>query len=260
MLAKNTRASVATLIVALITGLVVAFWVALMPAPGQAQSGDVLRLLSIKCLDITNDEGPFDSFDEPYIRIGGAEVWSGRSDSLRMKNGDVRDLTGVSATLSGQSETVQLWEFDGGVFQGGDDGPAEFSAAYTDGDERTANLTLNGGTYEIRYVVDRPPTPTNMAPDISDQSPAPGSRTRDRTPLISAVVKDAETELTQGNITLEVDGVSKPFFTYDAATDRLTYQSGRLSRGLHTVRVEATDAQGLKGSEAWSFKVIKKQR
>jgi len=255
--------SVATVTMALIVGIMAALLMALMPAtPAKAQSGDVLRLLSIKCLAITGDEsfiGIGDFVDEPYIEVDGTEVWSGRSDPLRMKNGDVRNLTGVSATLSGQSARVQLWEFDGGATQFGDDGPAEFFAEYTGGDERTQKLFLNGGIYEIKYVVDRPPTPTNMAPDISDQSPAPGSRTRDRTPLISAVVKDAETELTQGNITLEVDGVSKPFFTYDAATDRLTYQSGRLSRGLHTVRVEATDAQGLKGSEAWSFKVIKKQ-
>jgi hypothetical protein len=267
MLVKNTRMSVATVTVALITGIMVALLLALMPAPpAKAQSGDVLRLLSIKAVDITDDEHvclPIcvgDFFDEPYIKVDGAEVWSGRSDPLRMKNGDVHSLAGVSATLSGQSARVQLWESDPGFFNQPDDGPAEFFADYTGGDERTRTLTLNGGVYELRYVVDRAPSIPNAAPVISEERPAPGSRTRDRTPLISAVVRDAETELTQGNIMLEVDGVSKPFFSYDAGTDRLTYQSGRLSYGLHTVRVKATDAQNATGDESWSFKVIKKRR
>jgi hypothetical protein len=260
MFVKNTSMSVATVTVALITGIMMALLVALMPAtPAKAQSGDVLRLLSIKCLDITDDEGGLvgDFIDEPYIKVDGAEVWSGRSDPLRMKNGDVRNLSGVSATLSGQSARVQLWESDPGFFNQPDDGPAEFFAEYTGGDERTRTLTLNGGVYEIKYVVDRPSP--NTPPTIDSVKPAPGSRTRDRTPLISAVVRDAQTELTQGNITLEVDGVSKPFFTYDATIDRLTYQSGRLSYGLHTVRMEATDGQ-LMTPKSWSFKVIKKRR
>jgi hypothetical protein len=261
MLAKNTQASVAAVTVALITGIMVALWLALMPAPAQAQSGDVLRFLSIKCVKITGDEGPLlgDFIDEPYIVVNGVEVWSGRSDPLRMKDGDVRNLTGVSATLSGQSARVQLKESDPGVINRPDD-EAEFFADFTGGNERTQTLTLNGGVYEITYVVDRPPPVTNTAPEIvSPVKPAPGSVIRDRTPLISAVVRDAETDLTQGHITLAVDGVPKPFFSYDAATDKLTYQSGRLSYGRHTVTVKATDGQ-LNDEEIWSFKVIKKRR
>src|SRR5215207_2692637 len=118
MLAKNTRASVATATVALITGLVVALLLALMPAPAKAQSGDVLRLLSIKCVDITNDEGGIvgDFVDEPYIKVDGAQVWSGS-----MKNGDIVNLAGVSATLSGANADIQLWERDPGVFNQPDD-------------------------------------------------------------------------------------------------------------------------------------------
>jgi hypothetical protein len=266
MLTRSTRIPVATIAVALITGLMVTLWVALMPAPAQAQPDDVLRLRSIKALDITNDEHvclPIcvgDFVDEPYIKVDGVEVWSGRSDPLRMKDGDVRNLTGVSATLSGQSARLQLWESDPGTFNRPDDGPAEFFAEFTGGDERTRTLTLNGGVYEITYVVERTPDPPNTAPRIDPPvKPAPNSVIRDRTPLIGAVVWDAETELTRGHITLEVDGVSKPFFSYNTATDTLTYQSGRLGFGRHTVTVEATDGE-LDASENWSFKVVKKRR
>jgi hypothetical protein len=53
-----------------------------------------------------------------------------------------------------------------------------------------------------------------------------------------------------------VDGTSMRNFSYDAATDRLSYQSGRLPYGRHTVTVEAPDASGLKGENTWSFKVL----
>ncbi len=261
MQVKNTRASVATVAVALITGIMVALWVALMPAPAQAQAGDVLRFLSIKAVDITNDEHvciPIcigDFVDEPYIKVDGAEVWSGRSDPLRMKNGDVRNLTGVSATLSGQSARVQLWESDPGAFNQPDDGPAEFFAEFTGGDERTRTLTLNGGVYEITYVVDRPPT--NTPPAIGPVKPVPGSAIRDRTPLITAVVKDAETQLTKSNITtFTVDGRAKAF-GYDTAQDKLVHHSSKLAYGRHTVTVEANDGQGESTTRIWSFKVVR---
>jgi hypothetical protein len=35
------------------------------------------------------------------------------------------------------------------------------------------------------------------------------------------------------------DLCSQPFFTYNQASDTVTYQSGRLSYGRHTVTVEA---------------------
>jgi len=340
MLVKNTRISVATVAVALIAGIMMALWLALMPAPAQAQADDVLRLLSIKAVDITDDEGGIvgDSVDEPYIKVDGVEVWSGRSDPLRMRNGDVRNLTGVSATLSGQSARVQLWESDPGFFNSPDDGPAEFFAEFTGGDERTRTLTLNGGVYEIKYVVDRPdfdppetvisggpqgtvfsnqatfefhadepstfqckldggtfescsspkvytsltfgahifevraidgagnvdPSPAsrswtaqqNTPPKIISPKPAPGSAIRDRTPVISAVVRDAETELIQSNITLKVDGSIKSF-AYDAVRDKLIRQSSKLAFGKHTVNIKATDGQGETTTRIWTFKVVR---
>jgi hypothetical protein len=44
----------------------------------------------------------------------------------------------------------------------------------------------------------------NTPPTITSPRPVPGSAVRDRTPPISAVVRDRETNLTQGNITLKV--------------------------------------------------------
>ena len=259
MLAKNTRILVATVTMSMIMGLMVALWVAFTPTPAQAQSGDVLRLLSIKCVEITGDEGGLlgDFIDEPYIIVDGVEVWSGRSDPLRMKDGDVRNLTGVSATLSGQSARVQLKESDPGVFNRPDD-EAEFFAEFADGNERTRTLTLNGGVYEITYVVDRPPPPPpgNTSPQFGVVKPT--GRIHDRTPLITAVVRDAETDLTKSNITtFKVDGRAKPF-GYDTARDKVVHNSGKLAFRRHTVLITATDDQGESTTRIWSFKVVRR--
>jgi hypothetical protein len=95
----------------------------------------------------------------------------------------------------------------------------------------------------------------NTAPTIDPIRPAPGSKTRDRSPLIAAKVSDAQTNVALRDIKLFLDGHSMTNFSYDAATDRLSYQSGRLAYGRHTVKVEAIDASGLKGEKTWSLKV-----
>lgn len=259
MLAKNARASVTTVTLALIIGTIMALWLALAPAPAQAQQGDVVRLLSIKAVDITSDEGvclPIigcagDDIDEPYIKVDGVEVWSGRSDPLRMKKGDVRNLTGVSATLSGQSARVQLWEYDPGTINRPDDGPAEFFADYTGGDQRTVTLPINGGVYEITYVVDRP---QNKAPEFGTVKPT--GRIHDRTPIIKAVVSDDHTNLTQSNITtFKVDNRAKAF-GYDTVTDTLVHRSSKLALGKHTVTVTANDGL-LENTRVWSFRIVR---
>lgn len=334
MLAKNTGMSVATIAAALITGLLMALLLALMPAPAQAQSGDVLRLISIKCID-REDAGD----DEAGIKVDGAIVWG--HGETNMTNGNVVNLSSISVPLSGQSAQVQLWEWDDGHIDQ-HDLLGEFSAEYTDGTERTKvisfNSTFSSAVYEIKYVVERPPdtppetaidsgptgtifgnqaifefhanepstfqckldggvfepcsspkvysglafgphsfevraidsagqvdpTPAsrswtaqqNLAPTITSPKPALGSTTRDRTPLISAVVKDAETELTQGNITLKVDGSVKSF-AYDAVSDKLLRESSKLALGKHTVSITATDGL-VNTTKTWSFKVVRR--
>jgi hypothetical protein len=260
MLTKNTRASVTTIAVALIMGVMVALSVALMPAPAQAQPGDVLRLLSLKALDITNNECPGDCADDPLIFINSNRVWSADDNNVHLKNGDSVNLEGVSATLSEANAEVQLQEMDPGVFQGGrNELIGEFSAAYTDGTEQTQTLNYRNGeaVYQIKYVVDRASTPTNTPPEMLDFRPAPGSSTQNRTPLISATVRDAETDLDGSTIKLSVDGIERAA-SYDKASDKLSYKSAKLAPGQHTVRIEATDASGLKGQNTWNFKVVRR--
>jgi subtilisin-like proprotein convertase family protein len=101
-------------------------------------------------------------------------------------------------------------------------------------------------------------TQTNTKPTITNVKPAPGSKTRDRTPLIAATVLDAQTGLAEANIRLFVDGKARSF-SYDATTDRLDHQSTKLKAGRrHTVRIEANDGV-LNTTRSWSFKVIQRR-
>jgi hypothetical protein len=171
-----------------------------------------------------------------------------------LRNGDIRNLTGVSAPLSGANAQVQLWESDPGFFNSPDDFLGEFSAEYTGGDERTQTINFENGAavYQIKYVVDRPQG--NTPPQFGTVKPT--GRIHDRTPIIRAVVRDAETNLTQSNITaFKVDNRAKAF-AYDTVTDTLVHRSRKLALGKHTVTVTANDGQA-ENTKVWSFRIVR---
>ena len=97
----------------------------------------------------------------------------------------------------------------------------------------------------------------NTAPTITRMSPAPGSRTRDRTPLLVATVVDPQTDLTGGNVRLSIDGRRTESFSYDTNTDRLSFTARRLSYGYHDAKVTASDAQNATAAKSWRFRVVR---
>jgi Domain of unknown function (DUF4082) len=101
----------------------------------------------------------------------------------------------------------------------------------------------------------------DQAEDVTDPTVTrnrPTGRITDRTPRISAVVRDETTDLAKEDIRLYLDGRPKGGFSYDRATNRLTFNtSTTLSYGVHTVRVEATDEAGNESEKAWSFRVVR---
>jgi hypothetical protein len=56
-------------------------------------------------------------------------------------------------------------------------------------------------------------------------------------------------------VQLSVDGARKANFTYNPNSGALSFTSGPLGEGRHTVRVTATDPQGATTSRSWSFRV-----
>ena len=114
------------------------------------------------------------------------------------------------------------------------------------GDSEVNNLAI------ARYYGD-----DTVAPTIATLRPAPGSAIRDTTPLIAATVRDDQTNLAKSNMTLYVDGRRKTTFSYSSSTDRLSYTSGKLSSGRHTVKIVARDEAGNWAARTWSFRVIR---
>lgn len=95
----------------------------------------------------------------------------------------------------------------------------------------------------------------NAKPTVSGLKPANGSSTRDRTPTVAAIVRDAETNLSKANVRLYVDGKRVTGFAYDARTDRLRYTAPKLRVGTHKVKVVASDAARSTATKQSAFTV-----
>lgn len=97
-------------------------------------------------------------------------------------------------------------------------------------------------------------TVDTRAPRISKPRPGAGSVLGDRTPRISAVVRDGTTELARRDVRLFVDGKSRPF-TYDRREDLLEKRTGKLSLGKHRIRIVALDEAGNRAVRYWVFRI-----
>lgn len=134
-------------------------------------------------------------------------------------------------------------------------------AGWSDGGAQSHVIKTGAGpaSYTARFsdVTPPPPPPNYAAPTISRPAPAPSSSTRDRTPTISALVRDSQTDLAKANVKLYVDGRRVTTFSYTQASDRLKYAPRNpLREGRHTVRVVANDGS-LGKSRSWSFRVTR---
>lgn len=111
-----------------------------------------------------------------------------------------------------------------------------------------------GGRLNAQASLTQTASPDSTGPTVTSVRP---TRTKDRTPTITAVVSDDRTELAASSIQLFVDGVERTNFTYDEASDRLSYTSGRLSYARHMVQIVATDVAGNPTTKNWSFRVVR---
>ena len=125
------------------------------------------------------------------------------------------------------------------------------------GGRLNAAAALAGSTTAQAPAPAPAPAADTTKPVVSAVRPVAGSRTRDRTPAISATVRDDRTNLAKNNIVLYVDGRRKGTFAYNTATDRLTFTSGSLSYARHTAKIVARDAAGNTVTKAWSFTVAR---
>jgi hypothetical protein len=99
----------------------------------------------------------------------------------------------------------------------------------------------------------------NTKPTVSVDQPS-GKKVKQRKPTIIATARDAQEDLDKSDIKVFLKGKEITSFTYDQATDKVQFKPDKkLKRGKkYTVRITATDAQGLTGSAEKTFKVKKK--
>jgi VCBS repeat-containing protein len=120
---------------------------------------------------------------------------------------------------------------------------------------KTSDSTGESGEATVTITVTPvdEPAPLNTRPTITDTNPAPGSLVRGPVPTIKATIHDDETNLSKENIKLWVDGKRVEAFSYDRATDRLSYKKANLDNGRHRVLIVAKDGKGLSASRLWGF-------
>ena len=186
-------------------------------------------------------------------------TWSVKPTDTTIDSGPSGYVSEKSATFtfsSSRTPATFRCSFDGSVFR-------SCTSPKSYADLRDGRHTFRVKATDQAGNVD--PTPAvrswivdTTAPLITDMRPVPGSTTEDRTPTISATVRDAQLDLAKENIKLFVDGRQVLAFNYNRDTNRLTYTpDSNLSYDKHTVRVRAKDAVDLVASKWWSFKIIR---
>jgi thermitase len=178
--------------------------------------------------------------------------------------------TGISSgplgTVRSNSASFAFTASEAGKFRCSLDG-----AAFSDCASPKSYSSLASRTHTFRVAaVDAAgnvdPTPATrtwtvdtIRPTVTSNVPKSGSRTRDTTPNISAIVRDSQTNLAKGNLKLFIDGkqVAASAFSYNASTDKMTHTARRLSYARHSVRLDARDRAGNVVSKRWSFYVVR---
>lgn len=127
-------------------------------------------------------------------------------------------------------------------------------------------LAQGGHTFKVRALNEAGPDPSPASSSFtvdtagpSITSVKPGGRTRDRTPTVGAIIRDAQDELTAGDIQLFVDGAEATNFAYDGGEDRLTHTTGKLAYGGHNLKIVATDSGENATIHQHNFRVLKRR-
>ncbi len=125
-------------------------------------------------------------------------------------------VTGVAALLKSQQPTLDDAQLKARILDGVD-AKGNLSERMLTGGRLNAANALPASTTAERATDTTEPTVTQVSP----------SRTRDRTPRVAATVSDDRAELTQGDITLALDGRDRaPSPTTRAPTDWSTTARG----------------------------------
>jgi thermitase len=153
-------------------------------------------------------------------------------------------VTGVAVLIKTQNPTLSDGQLKAQILQ------------FVESKNSLQGKVATGGRLNAAASLTQQVAPDAIDPTVSSVKPSP--RTRDRTPRITATVHDDRAELSQDDIRFFLDGREIITFSYDASTDRLTYQSARVSMRKHTGRIVVTDVAGNHTTRTWTFRVVQR--
>jgi thermitase len=166
-------------------------------------------------------------------------------------------VAGTAAMLQSKSPGIDDAQMKARLMASVDETPALAGKTVSGGRLNAAGVLASDAAPPEPPATDEvPPEPpaTDAVPTITD--PRPTSRARDRTPTISASVRDDRTELTKDDMKLYIDGRQIGSFTYDGTEETLLYKSHRrLARTHHKAKVIVHDADGRSATRTWTFRI-----
>jgi hypothetical protein len=201
---------------------------------------------SVDYFRVTSSYPASGQFISRVLEADGTADWGELSATTQEPAGT--DIT--FQTRSGNTTTPDRswsdWQpvLPGGGIQSPDGKHIQYRATLT-----TTNTMVTPILERVEISYDLPPTITSLRPR---------GKITDRTPPISAVILNAPDDLNPTtDIELYVDGVQTDNFSYNASTGKLTHNSGRLSRGRHTIRIEVTAGGGAEAQ--WTFTIVRRR-
>ena len=153
-------------------------------------------------------------------------------------------VAGVAALIKTRDPTLDDGQLKARILQ------------FVDSKTSLQGKVATGGRLNAHASLAQTALPDSTQPTVASVKPSPS--TRDRTPALTATVRDDRAELSRASISFSLDGQQRDTFSYDAGTDRLSYDSGRLSLGKHTATITATDPAGNIATWTWTLKVVRR--
>jgi subtilisin family serine protease len=216
-------------------------------APHYPSSYDVPNVISVAATDNRDTLASFSNYGNNTVDLAapGVDILStlpgNRYGYYSGTSMATPHVSGVAALIKSQNPAADDAQMKAQILQFTDPKASLTNKVATDGRlNALRSLTQSADTTE---------------PTISEPKPAPGRKTKDRTPAISATVDD-NTQLTQASVQLYLDGTRRTA-VYDPTTEKLQYNARRLPYSRHTVRIVAKDNAGNVVQETSRFTVVR---
>ena len=212
--------------------------------------------------------GPTPIVNRSRLNVFDADDLNLKFATARLTNRPDGNAESLSADTSGTPTVANYYPASGILRITGEASKADYEKVLrTVSYENTAQGTLTENR-KVTFRIGDGHAYSNVARSIIKPSQAdtakpaiwgvnPRGEIRDKTPTIRATIRDRDSELKKANIKLYLDGRQIKRFAYNQDRDRLSRTTGRLSKGMHWVKIVAVDKSGNRAVKLWKFRVTR---